>query len=691
MVFKKIFTLLLFFTIISSTFSQIADKEAIDNLIEEIASSSDEELDYTSLYEDLYYFAQNPLNLNTATRKDLEKFQFLNDFQIEDILEYQRTAGEMQTIYELQLLKSFNIEDIRRLLPFVCVEKKEDKQLPDFKKAIKYGRSNLFLRTQFVTQQQKGYDHDDDVFEASPDTNLYKGNKFKYYTKYQFNYKQNIKFGFVAEKDAGEQFFKESQKQGFDYYTVHLQVNDVWKFKTITLGDFQARFGQGLISWSGLSTGKSSYVMNINKKYDGLRKYSSTDENKFFRGVGTTLRIKNFDITSFVSYKYIDGNRTLVDTVTNQIDFEGSFQTTGMHRTPNEIFDKHSVSEFVYGANIKWRKPSFKLGASFIQYFFSESIVKDQIYNEFAFQGDHGLNASVDYLANYKNIIFFGEEAISENGGYALLNSAMLRLAPQISLGILQRHYTKDYQAYYAGAFAEQSKTTNENGIYFGTEIHPVRNWKISAYYDIYEFPWLRYGVDAPSSGNDFFTQIDYSLNRYVKMHVRYKQESTFKTSSDDFTGVVPLVPTTKKQFRYHITYSLSRNLRLKNRIELSSYQKGDEETETGFMFYQDVSYKLRTIPLQLTARIAFFDAAYNARIYTYENDILYGYSIPGLSGQGIRTYLNLRYTVIKNFIDVWLRYANYSYADRDVIGSSLEEIQGNKKSEIKIQVRIKF
>ncbi|RLD51863.1 MAG: helix-hairpin-helix domain-containing protein, partial [Bacteroidetes bacterium] len=70
---------------------------------------------------------------------------------------------------------------------------------------------------------------------------------------------------------------------------------------------------------------------------------------------------------------------------------------------------------------------------------------------------------------------------------------------------------------------------------------------------------------------------------------------------------------------------------------------------------------------------------------------ILYGYSIPGYSGQGIRTYLTLKYTVIKGFIDIWLRYANFAYADRDVIGSSYDEIQGSNKSEVKFQVRIKF
>ncbi|MCF6366408.1 MAG: helix-hairpin-helix domain-containing protein [Bacteroidales bacterium] len=692
MILKRLFILsstLLVFTL--QIKAQIADRDVINNLIEEIAEASDEELDYTLLYEDLYYFARNPLNLNTATREDLERFQFLSDFQIEDILEYQRTSGEMHSIYEIQLLESFSAKEIGQLLPFITVAKKGVKQMPDFKRALKYGRNSIFLRTQFNIQKGKGFVYDDNAFELNPDTNLYMGNRLKFYTKYQFDYKRKIRFGFVTEKDPGEQFFKETQKQGFDYYSVHLQVDDVWKFKTITLGDFQARFGQGLVSWSGMSTGKSVYVMSIKKKYDGLRKYSSTDENKFFRGAGATLRLKNFDITGFFSLKNIDGNRTLTDTVTNQIDFEGTFQTTGLHRTPNEVFDKHSVSELVYGGNIKWNKPWFKLGATYIQYSFSEELQKDQIYNQFAFQGNKGMNASIDYQANYKNFIFFGEEAISHSGGYALLNSVMIKLAPQMSLAVLQRYIAKDYQAYYAAGFGEQSNTINENGMYFGTEISPVRKVKVSAYYDLYKIPWLRYRAYAPSAGDEFFSQIDYSLSRYVNMHVRYKQESVLKNSSDDFTGAVPLVQTLKKEFRYHITYSLSRNLVLKNRIAFAKFDKEGEDIETGFMFYQDVNYKFETFPLKLNFRLAFFDAAYNARIYTYENDILYGYSIPGLSGQGIRTYLTLKYTVIKDFIDIWLRYANYSYSDRDIIGSSLDEIQGINKSEVKFQIRIKF
>ncbi len=677
------FVLLFIFT---NSYSQIIDKEAIDNLIEEIAESSDEELDYTQLYEDLYYYAQNPLNLNTATREDLEKIQFLNDFQIEDILEYQRTAGEMQSIYELQLLESFSDEDIKHILPFVTVAPKSEKSIPDLKEVINYGRSNLFLRTQFLLQQQKGYTDSVDIDKR------YRGNRMKYYTRYQFQYKQKIKFGFTAEKDPGEAFFRDYEKQGFDFYSAHLEAKNIGLFKVVTLGDYQVRFGQGLIAWTGLSQSKSSYVMSIRKKYDGLRKYSSTDENKFMRGAGATIKLGEVSLTGFASYKFIDGNIDLTDTLTNEAQSVTSFQITGMHRNIGELQDKHSVSEFIYGGNATWRHKFFRLGASYIQYFFGTELNKNlKPYNQFDFQGDKGLNASIDYQLNYKNLYFFGEEAISRTGGYALLNSVQMRLAPQFSLALLQRHYTKDYQAYYAAGFGEQSKTTNENGMYFGAEMHPVRKLTVSAYFDTYQFPWMKFRTYAPSQGVDFFTEADYSVNRYVNIYVRYKQEQKYQNSSFDYTGVVPIVPTEKKQLRFHVNYQLARNLILKNRFEFAQYQTSETDTENGWMIFQDVNYQFSTLPLKINARIAFFDAPYNARIYAYENDILYGYSIPAYSGQGIRTYLTLKYTVIKDFIDIWLRYANFSYADRDVIGSSYDEIQGSNKSEVKFQVRIKF
>jgi hypothetical protein len=154
--------------------------------------------------------------------------------------------------------------------------------------------------------------------------------------------------------------------------------------------------------------------------------------------------------------------------------------------------------------------------------------------------------------------------------------------------------------------------------------------------------------------------------------------------------GIAPLESVTKKQIRFQVNYGLSQKLTFKNRIEFCYYKKQDAPMEKGFLMFQDVSYKPTKLPMNLDFRYELFDAQYDARIYAYETDVLYGYSIPGFSGRGMRTYLTLQYTLYKN-VDLWFRYALYHYTDRTVISSGLNEIQGPNSSEIKIQLRIKF
>ena len=57
---------------------------------------------------------------------------------------------------------------------------------------------------------------------------------------------------------------------------------------------------------------------------------------------------------------------------------------------------------------------------------------------------------------------------------------------------------------------------------------------------------------------------------------------------------------------------------------------------------------------------------------------------------KGFRTYLNLKYNLTKK-LNIWLRYAMFFYQDVQTVGTYLDEIDGNKKSEAKIQLRYQF
>ena len=130
---------------------------------------------------------------------------------------------------------------------------------------------------------------------------------------------------------------------------------------------------------------------------------------------------------------------------------------------------------------------------------------------------------------------------------------------------------------------------------------------------------------------------------------------------------------------------------KIKGRAELVNYDKEESPFETGYLLYQDVAFKPKSNPFSFTFRYAIFDTkSYNSRIYAYENDVLYSFSIPAYYNRGTRTYLTVKYK-IRRGIDFWLRYAITYYDNVDVISSGLEEIQGNHKQEIKAQVRFKF
>ena len=80
----------------------------------------------------------------------------------------------------------------------------------------------------------------------------------------------------------------------------------------------------------------------------------------------------------------------------------------------------------------------------------------------------------------------------------------------------------------------------------------------------------------------------------------------------------------------------------------------------------------------------------YNSRLYAYENDVLYGYSIPVFYDKGYRYYVNISYDVNKK-LSFWCRFSQTVYPDKNVIGSGLDLIQGHTKSEINFNQFLHF
>jgi hypothetical protein len=119
-------------------------------------------------------------------------------------------------------------------------------------------------------------------------------------------------------------------------------------------------------------------------------------------------------------------------------------------------------------------------------------------------------------------------------------------------------------------------------------------------------------------------------------------------------------------------------------------YDKKGKTAEEGFLIFTEGIFKPASF-LSANIRLQYFETSgFNSRIYAYENDVLFSYSIPGFFDNGFRYYCNLNYDVNRK-LTVWLRWAQTVYRNKNVIGSGLDEIAGNRRSEIKLQGLYKF
>jgi hypothetical protein len=656
----------------------------VETLFESVESVHGESADYETLLHDLENLQRTPLNLNTAGKEDLELLPFLTDFQITSLLTYRQEHGNLLTIYELRVVYGYSDEVIRMMLPFVTVgtEAAENFSLDQ---PLRRGSHEITLRTQHILERAAGYKPADSLSARTP----YPGSPWLYYAQYGFQSSHHLRAGITVEKDPGEEFFRGTNPKGFDFYSGYVMVNDAGPFKSLLAGDYRLQFGQGLTLWNGSAPGKSSLAMNIVKRQDGIKAFTSSDENDLFRGVASTAGFGKFIVTVFCSSKRRDANIT--DTLkSGQVCFS-SFQETGYHRTLAETSDEKSVRENALGGNLHYHNNWLKAGFTMVHYTLDKYKEKgNELKDLYGFEGTSLLNWGIDYTATLDRIQLFGE--LSEgNRRWATLHGALFNLNKYASLSVLYRNYQPGFFSMHGSAFSENSSDNNEEAFYAGTIIHPFPHWQISAYADFYHFPWLRYRVNAPSSGSDYLVQVDYAAGRKTDMFIRLHYEDNPENDNTAAPLITGVTSVRRTGVRAHISWSPGSRLKFQDRVETVWVNTVQTHADKGILLYQDIEYGLAALPLTLNFRFAWFSTnSYNSRLYAYEQDLSSGFSFSPLYSTGYRTYLMIRYN-INSSLSCRFRLSQINYSGKDFIGSSLDMLEGSTRTEIKLQLAARF
>ena len=677
-------------TCLSIVFSvdNLSAQESWENIIEQLVDNNDEisSSNWQNLMEDLAELKEHPIHINTATKEQLERFPFLSDQLVENILYYIYKNGPMLTDKELMMVQDMDIRTARVLKLFITFQQSDkEPSKPALKNIFKYGKHELSTRVDIPFYTRVGYQPYTSAYIQENPNKRYLGKSFYHNVRYQFHYSDKVYVGLTAEKDAGEQFFVDKNRKGYDYYSPYIYLRNIGKLKTLALGNYRLSYGYGLVMNTDFGMGKTATLSTLGNKARGIKKHSSTDEYNYFQGIaGSIYLTKRLTADAFYSYRQMDG---IVDN-----SFITSIKEDGYHRIPRDYEKKNTFTNQLIGSNIHYNGKYFEVGLTAVYNVFNKVLkLTPRAYNKYYPQGRDFFNAGINYKLFWKKFTLQGETAMDKHGKVATMN--MLSYSPKENLRLLvmNRFYDVAYQSIYARSIGEGSSVQNESGFYIGLETSLLKYFKLSAYGDFFYFPYKKYQLSKNgTSGFDGVCQLSYSPSYQLDMFIRYR----YKNKQKDFTpedGEKIVLPYVQQKWRYQLNYTPMDELMLKTTVDIVHNGYREQEASQGILIGQSAGYKFQKLPLQLDAGFAWFQTDdYASRISMYEKGLLYSLNIPSFYGKGERYTFNARYELNKHLI-LQAKYALTHYRDREVISSGLEQIEGNMKSDLYLQLRLKF
>ena len=684
MLVTKIYTYFLLLVLSTVLFTNANAQSASDSaelLISNLTDlqdriTGDVEIDEAQLFDDFFLVHEKvKLNINTADSEAMGKLHLLSVHQIQSLLRYKQSFGRLIDVHELQSVPFWDSATITRILPFIVMTSDLD-IIHTIKQGSYNSRSNCIIRS------VKKMPTKDSIY-----SDFLSGSPMSLSIKYKNMFGSALQFGFVADKDPGEQLFKGTQKKGFDFYSFHLFLKNKGVLKSLALGDFTVNIGQGLICWQSMAFRKTASMLVLKKQSPVIKPYCSFAENNFERGAGISLQKNKSSATIFFSKRKLDAHLFWDSTRLSATGFT-SIQTTGLHRTIAEIEQKNNLSLSRIGASFSQQFGHGKISVNGMSSYFNIPKIKDdQPLFYYSFAGNRIQNYGVDFSFSKNNKYVFGEIASSGRGSHAQLLGMLVSIAPKIDFGFLYRNISKKYWSLGANAVTENQDPMNEKGILMQLLVKLDDHSHFLAYADHYQFPWLTYAVNSPSFGKDYSVLFNNKRKLFeFQTRIRFRQNLEKENQSQEI--IKPTRIENELALRCQIKIQLSTDIRIQNRVELRILKILANPTKQGILFSSALNYHKSLSPVSLNFHIVFFETEdFATRIYHYDNDLRYSSSIKGLYGKGYYLSSDIRINICKS-IETELKYdITKHFMPQSILTPTISD----KSHEIKLQMICSF
>ena len=663
------FVVILIFTCSTSAISPLAAQQREwEQYLYQLGELEDVKTEESEYYFDMLCdLEKNPMNINTATREELEQLPFLTAKDVEDISEYLYRYGPMKSLGELAMIRDLDYFKRRLLFYFTYAGRVEEKMFPKLSNIVKYGEHDIIGTAKVPFYERRG------------DREGYLGYQYKHSVRYDFTYGSYVRLGFLGSQDAGEPFFAGRNKAGYDFYSFYLVLKKLGRVKTLALGRYRVKFGMGLVINNNFGFGKLSTLSSLGRGGSNIRPHSSRSDANYLQGAAATVKVATgLDVSAFVSYRKFDATLN---------DDDGTISTIlddGYHRTETEMAKKNNSSQFVAGGNIDYRYKGFYVGLTGVAVSLDRELKPktDAVYRRHYANGSNFYNVGVNYGYTGHRLSVSGETATGGCNAIATINTVSYGLTDNLDLMALQRFYSFRYYSLLAESFSDGGAVQNESGVYVGLSWRPMPELSVMAYSDFAYFAWPKYQAARSSRSFDNLVQAVYKRGKW-NYSLRYRRRNRER----DNASKSGLVFKTEHRGRLAVAYDDGMwTGKTQADLAYSLYKAGS----FGWMITQNVGLNVSRL-FSATAALGYFDTdGYDSRLYAYERGMAYSFSSPAYFGNGVR----LAFMATSDFSDkvsVALKVGTTKYFDRDKIGSGYQEIAHSSATDLEVQLRLRL
>lgn len=673
------FWILLFFSQGIMAQNDLED-DFLDHSAELFNETENQEL-ASEVTEELGEILQEKENINIVKPEVLRKLPFLTDFQVHSFLEYRKKYGRIYSENELWLIPGFHetlIEKFIMLFDFGEYSEISNKN-KNYRSPL---RHKILLRNKLEYPKRKGFTNKKDA------SNNFNGSQLYRLVKYELKRKDKIRIGFTMENDAGETFNFDTVSRGFDFNSAFIEYSAKRFPDKIILGDYRLSSAEGLIYSYGRK-GKTS-MNSFKRSLPLIKKFSSTTEYGFYRGLAVQFNKNNIRAISFYSRKAEDAKiYQMADTGRYFL----SVNTTGYHRNEKEKKRINSIQEesaglissftneyFQVGYNLKFLNYSPGMGYTRLGDPYTEFIVREKF-----------LWQSVFYNLQLKKIFFSGELAYLTRGGLALQQKASINIHPLWTMNIGYRNFSPEYFCPGAASLSESSNPQNEKGLFTEIISYPFSFLKLRIYLDNYHFPWINYRSAFPLSGIDLLIATEWYILKDMDLKIYFKSEKKEITYKPSVGNMKVLSVEETGRFYTQLTYRISENFSSRNRFETKWKKETGNHRYSGILIYTELTRYLFERQLKLNLRYTVFDIPdWAVRIYSWEHDLLYAFSTTSYYKSGFNMFLNLRWKISNNY-SLGMKFSSTFYTSERQSGTGPDSRSSGNYHYLKGQFIIKL